>query len=321
MPATHSTLRAVLTPDEILFRGLSLVGFNEVRQRRVRRKKNLSRFRTHYQSDPKVYAVLLVKLQTTEIDGARLDFDTVGVQKTIDYFFMAIHCLACYPTEQEAEGIFGCCDKTWRDWVWKIIKNISELLPEIIIWPDYWGHPDSEFGTKTIFIVSVDGVHCRIQEPTHEDFSENTIYYSHKFKTAALDYEVAISIYEDKCVWIAGPYPAGKNDISVFRHKLQQKILESRERSGVNHRAVGDKGYRGERKVLSVPSSSDTQAVRDFKSRVLSRQETWNCRMKNFDVLDERFRHHELEKHQWCFHAVAVIVELQVENGSPLFRV
>ena len=310
----------VLTPDEALLRGLEVVGFTEQRQNRVKKKRNLARFRTHFSADPGVYAVLLTRLQTTSNDKAKLDFETLGVYKTIKYFFMAIHFLACYPKLNEGEGLFGVCEKTYRVWVWKIVGNISSLKPEIILWPASWGNPDSENNDQTIFIITVDGVHCRIEEPTHESFSENTKYYSHKFKSAALDYEIGVSIFEDKIVWVAGPYEAGKPDITIFRHKLKQKILDSREASGVNHRAIGDKGYRGEREVLSVPSSQDTPRVRYFKSRALSRHETANARLKCFECLDETFRHGEA-KHQQCFDSAAVIVQLQFENGSPLFRV
>lgn len=312
----------VLTQHQTLERGLKLVGFDEKRIKSVRWKKNLSRFCTHYNSHPLIYAVLLTKLQTTNIKEARLEFNQrVGVDRTIDYFFMAIHLLANYPEEEIAEGIFKICDRTWRTWVWSIVKKIHMLKPEVIVWPKKWTNPENpEDDSQTIFTISVDGTHCPINEPTHEEFSENTQYYSHKFHKAGLDYEVAISIYTGNCVWVAGPYPAGKNDISVFRHRLKQKILDSRQ-SGVQHRALGDKGYRGERDVLSVPSSHDTPEVRDFKSRALSRHETFNARLKTFDCLDDTFRHPDLEKHQWCFDAVSVIVQLQLENGFPLFKV
>lgn len=316
----------ILTTDQVLCHGLELVGFDKKRQGKVQRKKNRSRFRTHYGSEPDVYAHLFGLLQTTEIKEAGIQehFDYVGIDKTIDYFFGAIYMLAKYPTEEEAEGVFGWSDRTWSKWVWKIIVNISSLKTEVVVWPESWNNPDSEKDDQTIFIVTVDGAHFRILEPKHEDFSENTIFYSHKFKQAALDYEIACAIFGDDvgCIWAVGPYPAGVNDITVFRKEngLKDKILEARKRSGVNHRAIGDKGYRGERDVLSVPSSHDTEEVRDFKGRAMSRQETFNARMKNFDCLDERFRH-SIEKHCQCFNAVLVICQLQIENGSPLFRV
>jgi hypothetical protein len=208
---------------------------------------------------------------------------------------MAIHLLACYPKEEEAEAVFskslGVCDKTWRDHAWKMVRKIACILPEIIYWPDQWINPDNPNSGQTIFIITVDGTHCRIQEPTLASFVDNQKFYSHKFHSAGLNYEVALSIFEQRCVWIAGPYPAGTNDITVFRHGLKQKMLEAREASGIDHRGCGDKGYRGERKLLSTPSSMDNEEVRDFKGRALSRQETWNNRLKCFDCLDEAFRH------------------------------
>ena len=63
----------------------------------------------------------------------------------------------------------------------------------------------------------------------------------------------------------------------------------------------------------------------------VTRHETFNSRMKVFDVLDSRFRHrgHPRDKsvtgsevkHKWCFDAVLVICQLQMECGYPIFRV
>jgi hypothetical protein len=329
----------VLTPDELLKRGLKLVGFTDTQIGRVQEKKNQSRFRTHYGAHPLVYAVLLTRLQETTDENARLELDTTSqkgrllTDQTLDYFFMAIHFLSCYPTEEQAEAVFKVCDKTYRYWVWFIVEKIALLMDEVICWPESWNNADNEEDpiSQTIFTITVDGTHCRIEEPAHEDFSENTRYFSHKFKCAAYDYEIAISIFEDRVVWAAGPYPAGTNDITIFRHKLKDKILESQAQSGVQHRAIGDKGYRGEREMVSVPSSHDKADVRIFKSRALARHETFNARLKNFDCLEDRFRHtgHPRRKevtgaevkHQWCFNAVLVICQLQIENGFPLFSV
>ena len=95
---------------------------------------------------------------------------------------------------------------------------------------------------------------------------------------------------------------------------------EARERSKVQHRALGDRGYRGEREYISIPSSHDEEEVREFKGRALSRHETFNGRLKNFDCLEERFRH-SIKKHKMCFFAGVVIVQLSLQNGSPLFLV
>lgn len=312
----------VLTPDEILHKGLLAVKYSEKQLKRVGKKKNLARFRNSYTSDPIVYADLFYRLQTTSILEALLDCDALGREKTLNYFFMALNLLSCYPTELEAERnfVFEPCDRTFREHGWAIVKKISMLAPDIIVWPDDWGNPEKEDNTdETIFVITVDGTHCPIEEPPHEDFSENTKFFSHKFHGAGLDYELGISIFEQKCVWVAGPYPAGTPDITIFRKRLKDKILEDRVRSGVKHRCLGDRGYRGERDVLSIPSSQDTPEVRDFKGRALSRHETFNGRLKFFDSLDEKFRH-GIEKHRDCFYACAVIVQLQLDNGFFLFQ-
>lgn len=249
-------LVVVLTPTEVLQFGLKLVGFGDRMIQRVGEKKNLSRFRTHYGVHPIVYAALLIRLQETADEDARLVFDGID-DGNLKYFFMAVHFLACYPTEEQAEAIFKVCDRSYRHWVWIMVEKIALLKDEIVYWPKSWNNADNPHDkvTQTIFIITVDGSHFRILEPTHDDFSENTQYYSHKFKQAAYDYEIAISIFENRVVWAAGPYPAGRNDITIFRHKLKDKILESRGQNNVLHRAIGDKGYRGEQEVLSVPSS------------------------------------------------------------------
>ena len=314
-------------PSEILVLGLSLVGFSDKRIKRVNGKRNLQRFRCHFASDPTVYSVLLHRLQTAENPKARVDrhIEKVGKKKFSGYYLMAIHLLACYPTEDEAESVFSKsfiepCKETWSYWAWKIVGNIAALKPEIIVWPKKWNNPDGETEDQTVFIFTVDGIHCRIEEPTLGDFEKNKKFFSHKFHSAALDYEIAISIFEQKCIWVNGPYGAGKNDISIFRHKLKDQLTQARESSGIDHRGIADRGYRGEDTFLSVPSSQDTAEVRYFKQRALSRHENFNGRLKNFDCLEERFRH-SIKKHKQCFYACSVIVELQLENGSPLFVV
>ena len=206
-------------------------------------KKNISRFRTNYVSHPRVYADLFERLQTTEIDEALLDCSVLGLEKTLNYFFMAIYLLAEYPTEEKAETVFsfGVCDRTYRLHGWNIVAKIAALHSDVIKWPEWWGnpasHPDGNLN-ETRFIITVDGTHCPIEEPTLDSFAKQRKFYSHKFKTAGLDYEVALSIFQPKCVWIAGPYPAGKHDITVYRKKLKKKMLDARAASGIAYRGL-----------------------------------------------------------------------------------
>jgi len=162
----------------------------------------------------------------------------------------------------------------------------------------------------------VDGVHCQINEPQHPTLSKNPKYYSHKFHQAGLNYELGLSIFENKLVWLKGPSGSGKPDITFFRKKgLKKKITK-----GKGMKVIGDNGYRGERGVVSTPNAHDPEELRKFKSRARARHESFNGRIKNFRCLDVRFRH-GIAKHKMVFEAVCVIVQYQLENGSPLFDV
>lgn len=64
----------------------------------------------------------------------------------------------------------------------------------------------------------------------------------------------------------------------------------------------------------------DTRAIKGFKNRAKARHETFNTRLKNFKILDERFRH-GVTKHKAVFEACCVIVQYEMDNGHPLFDV
>lgn len=110
----------VVTADELLRKGLELVGFDRDRQHRVCRATNLLRFKGHYGSNPIVYAQIWEDLQAKETpeEASKMDPDS---------FLMALHFLTRYPTEQEQAGIFKICDKTARTWSWIYAGKIQAL--------------------------------------------------------------------------------------------------------------------------------------------------------------------------------------------------
>ncbi len=184
------------------------------------------------------------------------------------------------------------------------ITNYWFLLLQIV-WPD---------GLPAHFVLSVDGTHCRINEPQHPTLSKNKAFYSHKFNQAGLNYEIGLSTFNNQLMWVQGPMPAGTPDITVFRSDgLKVKITEGK-------RAVADRGYRGEPAKCSIPNRQDSAEVRLFKSRARARHESVNARFKNYGSLNGNFRH-GIDKHKAVFEAVCVIVQFQFETGSPLFDV
>ena len=164
-------------------------------------------------------------------------------------------------------------------------------------------------------MVTVDGTDFRIQEPS--PFAPG--WYSHKYKTAGVRYEVAVSINGGDIVWTNGPFPCGSNpDITIFRQGLIH-MLEGGEM------VEADRGYRGEPGRIRVPVDYATPIQKAEKNTARARHETVNWRFKQFGSLSNRFRHRvsrkDLSLHKTVFEAVAVITQLDIDCGHSLFQV
>jgi hypothetical protein len=86
-----------------------------------------------------------------------------------------------------------------------------------------------------------------------------------------VNYELAISIYDNALIWISGPHPAGKPDIVVFREGgLREKIPLGMKCM------IADKGYRGEKQLISTPNSLGVAEVKVLKRCARARHESFN---------------------------------------------
>ena len=114
-------------------------------------------------------------------------------------------------------------------------------------------------------------------------------------------------------VLINGPYPAAMHDMAMFisAKGVGPKLLPGQQ-------AVADRAYSGPQVV--VRNKFDTPEVKSFKKRIRAHHETFNGRIKSFNILKERFRH-EVGQHKAVFEACCVIVQYDMETGHPLFRV
>lgn len=277
-----------LTEDELLSIGLSIAGFGS---KKLSRRTQERRFKEMFGCSPIVVQHIWYDLQGKLSDKVLLD-----------HLFWCLFFLRRYPTDGEMSSKFDKDPDTIRKWVWTIIFGLQELKADKIRFP--------EEGSVMVFICSVDGTDCRIEEP--RPFSRK--WFSQKFKGPAVKYEVALDVLTGHCIWIAGPFKGSKNDMTIFREEgLMDMIPEGL-------LAIVDKGYRGEPLKASAPNSLDDDDVREFKKRVRARHETFNARLKSFAILSEKFRHKPvLYKHKACFEAVAVIAQYSLELGSPLF--
>ena len=170
---------------------------------------------------------------------------------------------------------------------------------------------DIEGEVATNFLFSVDCTHCRIKEP-HS--TPDKKWFSHKLNKPAVSYEIALSIFKNNIAWVNGPFPAGENDLIIFRKEdgLKSKIP-------INKLLIADKGYLNEVQI-STPNEFDIDEIKQFKQRVRARQESVNARIKEYRILSETFRsNHEL--HRVVFEAVCVIIQFSMESGRPLMDI
>jgi hypothetical protein len=223
------------------------------------------------------------------------------------HFLMALHSLKRYPTDTEREGPWNINRDKGRNLVWYFLRKLQALKADVIVWPEDWG--------DDIWIVTVDGTHCWIEEPTHPDWSQDSKFYSHKYNKAGVNYELGISIAWSRLVWMNGPFKAGKSDVSIFRdYGLKDKLRS------IEKKAIGDQGYVGHPNECSTYNAHDCRGVRKFKSRALKRHENFNNMTKRFNCLSGRFRH-GVNEFATCFEAICVICQYQLEDDMPLYDV
>ncbi len=109
---------------------------------------------------------------------------------------------------------------------------------------------------------------------------------------------------------VAGKY----TDIKIF-NKVLRNFLEPVER------VEADEGYRGHPDKIKCPGNDANLAENwGMQGRVRARHETLNERLKNWGILSQVFRHH-IMMHGDVFRACAVVTQLTVKNGEPLFEV
>lgn len=252
-----------------------------------------------------------------------------GVHKK--HLLWGLYFLKVYDTEENSATNVGRVDEqTYRVWSFRFVEAISYLESSVvrlfkiilalfiahhvtplthsilvkILWSDRFL---GDTGNKAL--VTIDGTDLQVQMK----FAEN--FLSHKFKGNGVKYEVAVCIQTGGVVWIHGPVRCGINDIQVARQAFVSFLND-------DEMANADGGYRGEEKHLKAPRLYHyrSEEMMAMAGTARARHETVNGRFKIFAVLTKSFRH-ELVKHSACFRAVAVVTQLNIENGNPLFQV
>ena len=199
-----------ISAENFLRLGLDFVGFSPARQAASSQKNNMQRFFACYGIGPAACSAVFDDLQVTGIEKARVD------QPDSQHFLMMLHFLKAYMTETQLSGLCGLSEKTARKHIWKYLCHVQALKGEKITFPDF-----EQF--EEMFVISFDGVHCPINEPRRQP---DRRWCSYKLNRAALAYEVALSIHEDRCIWVNGPFRGGTKDLTIFLGEVEPLMDE-----------------------------------------------------------------------------------------------
>jgi hypothetical protein len=247
--------------------GLTLVGFLRMQQEGVCNATNIARFCAHFGVGPK------------ELSKLHSDLATIMPNMDIKEFFLALSWLELYKTKHVLTGRWALREKSIRMTCQLHVQKIQELKERRVQW--------GNFEDNEVFIISVDGVHCQVHKVRQAPGSKR---YSHKHNLAGDSYELGIAIPQNQLVWINGPFPASRHDITTFRsanepaNGLKAKIPDGK-------RAIGDSGYKGEPDKVSITREGHSDGIRKYFGQVKSRHKTFNSCLKRFKVLDTAFRH------------------------------
>lgn len=295
-----------LTVEDILFFGLLKVGFDERSQRKTRSSLRVARFKAHFGVGPKTVHAIYVDLRKE------------CASSNLKYQLLAMNWLKLYDTEHVAAARWKHCEDTIRAKQKMYARRIQSLKEKKII---FGGFKDSE-----IHWVTVDTVNFRTFEFRKDP---STKYFNPKSNGPGLKYEFAVALRRPDLVWIRGPIPAGQmHDSTVFRGGRKNDKKHDKTalywKLPVGKKAIGDSGYAGMPDKVTVTKDGQSKALKQFLGRAKNRQESLHTRLKSFNVLSGCFRHgkgteSKLELHKTCVEAVCVIVQYDMENGSPVF--
>ena len=302
-------LQLFLSPSDIRNRGLAYLRIRS--EGRSVAAQNAD-FHDHYGSSPLDLAEMWFDLNATDIPGAKLTGNEKS-EKGLKQFFVTHHFLWAYPKNSKilAKALEHPERYCRGEPLWKWVGKIAAMKAKKIVWEPRLDDPNSEK-----FIITVDGTDFKVREKKHPTLPVDTLQCSKKFNHGALKYEIALSVFRPKCVWISGPHRGGKHDLTIFREGLKAKMPPGK-------LVIADRGYNtsnADEKMLSQPNDLDSKELNNFKSRARLRQETYNGRLTFFNILNATFKQSDA-KHKLALEAVCVIVQYQMDNGSEIFAV
>ena len=141
-------------------------------------------------------------------------------------------------------------------------------------------------------------------------------YYSHKLKHSIVRYEIGLNIFLVDMCWANCSYEAGRwNNINISRNSLISRL-------GMGERVEVevDDGYIGEypQYIKRPKEFVNPEETRFMQQRIQNRQETASKRLKQFEILKQRYIY-DISKHSDVLRACAVLTQVSLDGGDKLF--
>ena len=218
-----------MTDVDVLYAGLSWVKYDKQTLESSSYRRNEARFISIYGVGPHTVEATLRALKGKYPPMCFRDA------------MMALHWLKCYPTFQSMEPTWSRC----REYIGPKVKEYVEKIASLKNLKIKFG----EFEDDQVIIFTVDGVNFITEEFRMDPHGK---WFDHKSKSSGLKYEFAVSLRKPAIIWINGPFPASKHNLTVFRGGTKQTKKDDWDHEALywkipeGTKAIGDSGYAGQ---------------------------------------------------------------------------
>ena len=159
-----------------------------------------------------------------------------------------------------------------------------------------------------MYVENVNSMTCERRKPY---FSRDTEQYYHKSNVCGINYELGMNIFQDTIIWTNGPFKYGSNNDrgKLMEHGLMDKPKE------IDNKSLSEKIYNGHPNEIKAFNAFDCDSVKKIKARAQMRHDKFNERMKEFRMMQVKFRSPDYGKIAATFEAIAVLVQYILEHG------
>ena len=292
----------IISPLQMLRCGLRAINIDDIKQNRRFQKTNIGDFKSAFGKHPVHLCRVWRDLQTTNIQAAHMEEEEARSENGLRGFLIANNFLKVKTLNNVRAALFqGMDQQLCQTLQWIFVKRIAALLPQKIVWPAHWNET---------FVATVDGTCTMMNEPAIRKDPRN---YCKKFNMAGRNHEIALDVWSSRCIHAKMSDRGSVHNLTAFRQELQGKMPASK-------RIIADRGYisfsNNEHHVIAFPNPLDPPNLKKFKSDARARHENFNKRLKDYNVLVKEFEE-GIEKQQYCFNAVIVLVQYAIEDTVP----